>query len=301
MTIFCSSPREDVSKQFRKRALELTMPIWTYDELVECRNFLYSNIIDIPYLRTRYFFLGGVPRLIFTNINKNAVILIRDAVQTSSVEKLKRLVNSSGSTPDGDISHRLILRHPSKPFRDTRQRYSSDYCASMILFKYRQEAQSTIVAFFYDTSNGGQFGGLRGHMFEILADPVIASGGPFQCRKLVRRGRGRPAKTTNSAAETSIEASFTVGKVAYIDSMDGSKGLKNQLLIPRSKNYESVDSWIIDDSNVSSSFQFTVSKSHSITTAVYTYGTLINLKNYYTAVYDDQVFKNFGYRDIQTS
>eukprot|EP00158_Paraphelidium_tribonemae_P000465 Partr_v1_DN22450_c0_g2_i1_m32208 len=89
MTIFCSSPREDVSKQFRKRALELTMPIWTYDELVECRNLMYSNIIDIPYLRTRYFFLGGVPRLIFTNLNKNAVELIRDAVQTSSVEKLK--------------------------------------------------------------------------------------------------------------------------------------------------------------------------------------------------------------------
>ena len=46
---------------------------------------------------------------------------------------------------------------------------------------------------------------------------------------------------------------------------------------------------------------FTVSKSHSITSAVYTYGTLINLKKYYTVVYDDQVFKNFGYRDIQPS
>ncbi|KAI3657866.1 hypothetical protein MP638_003184 [Amoeboaphelidium occidentale] len=29
MAIFCSSPRENVSKQFRKRALELTMPVWT--------------------------------------------------------------------------------------------------------------------------------------------------------------------------------------------------------------------------------------------------------------------------------
>lgn len=139
MTIFCSSPREDLSKQFRKRALELTMPVWTYNELFECRNLLYSNAIDIPYLRTRYFFPGGVPRLIFTNILTNAVDLIRDAVQSSPCEKLKRLVNSSRTTPDGDISHRLILKHSSNPFRETRQRYSSDYCAAVILLKYRQE------------------------------------------------------------------------------------------------------------------------------------------------------------------
>ena len=138
-------------------------------------------------------------------------------------------------------------------------------------------------------------------MFEILANPVIASGGPFRCRKLVRQGRGRPAKSADSTAKTAFDIAFAVDSVAYVDSMDESKDLKNHLIIPRSKNFESVDSWIIDGSNVASSFQFTVSKSHSITTAVYTYGKLINLKKYYTVVYDDQVFKKFGYRDIQTS
>ena len=198
--------------------------------------------------------------MIFTNIEKNAVQLIRDAVDSSSVEKLKRLVNSSGSTPDGDISHRLILKHSSSPFRDTRQRYSSDYCAAMILFKYRQEAHSTIVDFFYDTSNVGKFGGLRGHLFEVLASSVIASGGPFRCRKLVPSGRGRPTSSASSTSETATEVSFTVDKVNFVNSMDESKELKNELIIPRSGNFESVDSWIIDDSNVASSFQYTVFK-----------------------------------------
>jgi hypothetical protein len=83
--------------------------------------------------------------------------------------------------------------------------------------------------------------------------------------------------------------------------MEVSKGLKNHLVISRYKNFESVDSWIIDDSNVTSSFKFTVSKSRSITTAAFTYKKLINLKKYYTVVYVDQVLKMFGYRNIQSS
>ena len=35
--------------------------------------------------------------------------------------------------------------------------------------------------------------------------------------------------------------------------------------------------------------------------AVYTYGNLINLKKYYTVVYDEFVFERFGFRDIKTS
>jgi hypothetical protein len=88
MTIICSSPREEVSKQFKKRAFELTMPVWTYDKILECRNLIYSRKIDVAYLRARYFFLGGVPRLIFTNISKTAVEIIKDAVISSPVDKL---------------------------------------------------------------------------------------------------------------------------------------------------------------------------------------------------------------------
>jgi hypothetical protein len=211
-------------------------------------------------------------------------------------------VESSGSNPDGEISHRLIVKDSSNPFRDrdTYQRYSSDFCAALILFKYRHDAHSTLIDFFHDTSNVGQFGGLRGHMFEILAHPVIASGGPFRCRKLETRSPGRPSKSAQPA-EPVFDISFAVNGVSHVNLMEESKNIKNQLVIPRSKNFESVDSWIIDDSNVASGFQFTVSKSHSITTSVYTYGELINLQKYYTVVYDDEVFKKFGYRSIQSS
>jgi hypothetical protein len=52
---------------------------------------------------------------------------------------------------------------------------------------------------------------------------------------------------------------------------------------------------------VASSFHFTVSESHSFTSAVYTYGKQNNLNKYYTVVFNDLVFKNYRYSNVQVS
>jgi hypothetical protein len=126
-------------------------------------------------------------------------------------------VSAIGSNLDGEKSHQLIFKYGRTDVRNSFHRYSSDYTAAIILLKYQQEAASTIVNFFYDTSYIWPLGGLRGHIFEILDNTVIASGGPFKCRKLSPDG---PAKSTVSNRETAFKISFAVDNVSSVDSME---------------------------------------------------------------------------------
>ena len=102
--------------------------------------------------------------------------------------------------------------------------------AALILLKYQQDRRSQLIDFFNDTSYVGQFGGLRGHMFEILANPVIATGGPFQCRQLIQKPVGRPPKASYNSKENYVfEISFSSSQAAYVNEMKKSIEMKNQL------------------------------------------------------------------------
>ena len=134
-------------------------------------------------------------------------------------------------------------------------------------------------------------------MFEILANSVIASGGPFPCRKLVKKSRGRPAKSSKSNAQVATKVSFLWTKSPILIQWMVRKTSKTSYLYLAQRT---LNRWI-HGLSITHMWRVVFSLLSPNRIAVYTYGNLINLKKYYKVVYDEFVFERFGFRDIKTS
>jgi hypothetical protein len=88
-----------------------------------------------------------------------------------------------------------------------------------------------------------------------------------------------------------------------VDSLDNAKKAiweDKTYYKPKSKTFECIDSWMVINGEVWA-FQFTVSKDHKISSALYWYFKHLNLRHYVTVAYDVDKFKKFKKKKITTS
>ena len=288
--IICSSPRSDIAKQYRKTAYTLYMPVWEWDEIQHLHNAVYSNKISKMYLKARYFIAGGIPRYLFENLQSPAAKLIYDAIKNTETSHLKRLYESKGVNGE-EISHKLIHQLSSNecdyPFTSPGFRYASDYVTSLIANFIIKSRINSVYDFLIEASIYGEFGTLRGSLFEGIGHSQIYSSGTFKLRDL----------------EASTELIFVIPKLDLDIIATPYKATTWKVGYyhkPISKNFECLDAWAMIDGELWG-FQFTVSYSHKISSAIYWYYKNWGLKHYVTVVYDLDIFNSYSKTKVTAS
>jgi hypothetical protein len=286
--IICSSPRADIAEQFRKTAKELFMPVWEWHEIQWLHSELYSDIITKDRLASRFYLLGGVPRYLFQHTDKNAATILKHAIDGSQPSHFQRLYESQGSAAQEGVSHRLIHQDS---ISEISLKYSSPYVATLVAEKYQAIRRDMVIQWLNETSDIGKAGGLRGYLFEDIGHSILLKGGVFRIRALDNNGYA--GQKTIPAKELDIVA----------DSMDtlGTKVWTDQSYFkPLSKIFECIDSWMVINGETWG-FQFTVSKSHKISTALYWLFENMNLRHYVTVVYDEDKFQEYAKANLTPS
>eukprot|EP00835_Amoeboradix_gromovi_P004494 NODE_353_length_10269_cov_0.284759.p2 type:complete len:583 gc:universal NODE_353_length_10269_cov_0.284759:4833-6581(+) len=289
--IICSSPRSDIAQQFRKSALKLFMPVWEWHEIQSLHQEIYSDIITVRQLYTRFHLIGGVPRYLFENLEDMAAAILHNALTKSDTSHLQRLFESKGEAGE-EVSHRLIHLNSSNDTKPSWGQYSlsysSDFVSIMVANKYQKVRRDMVIQWLDETSDIGKAGGLRGNLFKGIGHLQIKKGS-FFCKSL-----------ESVDVTQTIEPSCTSIKIVGQQDVTQSVWAPDIYYKPLSKIFECVDSWIMINGELWA-FQFTVSHDHKISSALYWYFLNWNLKHYVTVVYDGNKFKNYKKANIKLS
>ena len=291
--IICSSPRSDIARQFCKTALTLYMPIWEWNEVQELHSQVYNSLISKERLSARFFTLGGIPRYLFDNLQLPAAKILDEAINNCDISHLKRLFESKGTTGD-EISHRLVHLHSFEsnqpPFGEKQLQYASDYATTLIARNYQKDRHDAVVLWLNETSPTGIAGGLRRNLFENIGHLQLMKGGNSSCRNL----------ENNDVVDLifgPMNLNIVIGDTVSTDQTSFTDGMYYK---PMSKIFECIDSWAIINGELWG-FQFSISSSLKISSALYWYFQYWNLKHYVIVVYDADNFKNYKKSDITIS
>jgi hypothetical protein len=289
-TILFTSPDKSIYKYFKKEnGLLLYMPIWTWDEIF----YTHSNISrynEIPIQKIFDLFLkcGGVPRSLFIEI-EGAIKNLDDAIRSSDIKSMIYSVGTSQQSKDTSnlVVHHTVVENTTRKIEYDKYtgktdlkpaiaekyinpilRFASDYVAEEILTNIKIMANDDAKYFLIASigSDKGMLGSIRGHMFEAFAHRQLSRGGDFKIKSLIDE---------NNFIQT--ESIFPIkrknAKIFYNTSQIISLG-PDDYGLPITKNYQSIDSLIIDNNLYL--FQMTVSNSHPVQQQ-----QLLNIINYF--------------------
>ena len=301
--LVCSSPRDNVAHQFRKNAAIFYMPPWSWDEICQCYDLVYSKTIDLkmPQLAARFFVLGGVPRLLFDSVRTKACVLIDDALNNTNWNELKQAAQSEGAKTGDSVSHRLVHRfnHNTNEgeYSGCDIRFASKYVTFKLLQHYANGRREMIVQFLDETAKLGFTGTLRGNVFEASGHLWFRKGIINQAAKrLLPDGNSELVDLTISAKKVDIVAT----NFEEIMNRSEFRTDETKYFEPLSKTFECIDSWVVINGETWG-IQFTVGATHRISSAVYWYYKNLNLRHYLTVVYDEQKYNNFKHTKISPS
>ena len=298
--LICSSPRDSIDGQFRKTAARFFMPVWSWDEIFNCHATIYSPLVTEKLLKARFFVLGGVPRYLFDDLNTLAVKLIETAFSNTTWEVLNKVAGSNGSSDNHEISHRLGHRINisglNGEYSDYEPRFASNFVAVMAVQNYSRARRESIIQVLDETSNLGYTGALRGNVFEPVAHQCIILGGNIIGKELLANGTSKPfeLKLCKRTVQT-VSGNYSDIPNHALYTTDETKYFK-----PLSRIFECLDSWIVINGETWG-LQFTVGKSHRISSAIHWYYQYLKLKHYVTVVYNQAKYDSFQYSTITKS
>ena len=229
----------------------LYMPIWSLEELVECKIAMYPEMSDAE-LRSRFDRWGGIPRFVLEKLDEANQGLLAQAIASATLPVIMESVGHISAHPE--VSHRILHLHVEADFVTTTVRWASTWVAEEVAMRLFQYKTNQVIAFLSGAAVSKDLGGIPGILWEGYCHRVLAAGGKFACRHL-----GTANKPFEGIAQDiTIEPST---RSHIVDSWLEVKELPHTVYSrPRIKNLPAVDSAM----QPNRLYQITVSSSHTV-------------------------------------
>jgi hypothetical protein len=182
-TILVSSLRREIWKEFVKDRCQMRfMPIWSLDEIKNCRAKLFDRLSEDEVVRL-FGRWGGIPRHVLENA-RNVVYHTELDAAVDAVD-LNLLLNAIGNAQAAnDASHRLVHMDVEDDFITRSYRLGSTYLSDKVYAKLFDKKRAELMDFLATSQGVGDVAVLRGILFERHAHRIISNGGEFQIREL---------------------------------------------------------------------------------------------------------------------
>ncbi|CAG8576856.1 7163_t:CDS:2, partial [Paraglomus brasilianum] len=183
ITILVCSPSPKIYKEFRKMLNSTIryMPPWTWEEIVKCRDALYTGINDDK-LTTLYDHWGGIPRYVLEKCDDPSQdALLEKAIASADLEKCLWSIGEHKSPED--ISHR-ILHIVTSNYTLTAMKYASPYVAQEIATRFALQQHESLHRFLVASDGDSMTSSLCGQLFEGYVHNMLKNGGNFDIRKI---------------------------------------------------------------------------------------------------------------------
>jgi hypothetical protein len=163
-------------------------------------------------------------------------------------------VTAIGNSDASDqAAYRLVHITVLNDFITVTYAFASDYVADAVYTRLYNFKRQQLLEFISASENVGDLGVIRGILYERFAHSIIQNGGTFKMRELFENGqRGREEEITFDQSRLNVfEQELTLQEI----------GDENVYERPKSKNYESVDSFIRKSNSM---FNMTGARYHGI-------------------------------------
>ncbi|CAM9928509.1 unnamed protein product [Ectocarpus sp. 4 AP-2014] len=259
ITVVLVSPGKDKTNEFLKQdtACRLFMPVWSEDELLECRRIIFPDARSVNDVRKAFIKVGGVARAVFRPRRfehqlgkmKRATSHINLGLlrQVCAVEQIELL--STDETGDA-LFH--LLPSPGTAYECFDVVFASDYALDLVekavSEREFQDFQGHVMATFENADLSRKVGGsARGQMFERLAHAALTRSvrlkkpSAFNMTILSKSG-----KNVSGGGELSLN--FTRIKEFGGEAFPRTSLRKGTYYRPTSQTFPAVDSFFVDRS-----------------------------------------------------
>ncbi|RIA84995.1 hypothetical protein C1645_831457 [Glomus cerebriforme] len=269
-TILISSPQKNNYKEFAKIGTTFQyMSVWSWEETDTCRAVLFPELTQ-DFVRELYDRWGGIPRFtLFYALNRSQQCLLDKEINSVN----ETIFNFIGESADDNCAiHKIIHIYTNEPQEEGEEteeieddpsssktpavtefytmsilKFASDYVSEKVMDILIKNFKDHLLNFVRASSAIGDYGTLRGTIFERLAHRKLLKGGSFKVRPLIK----------NTATE-SIELQIPDREKLVFSNIGEIK--PNMYCIPIQQNHKSFDACVSPDTF----FQMTIAKSHPI-------------------------------------
>jgi hypothetical protein len=177
LTLFIASPHNNNFKDwhYHETITPLYFPIWSWDELRQCRELCYQGISEET-VKSRYERYGGIARYVYWQPG-DPPSLEAAATDSNARQSIRSVGEPSQLFP---TSHMLLHIHVDEELRFEHVLLASRYVGTLLFSKYFEETLENLKSML----GGG--GALAGHLFECYAHFLFELGRdePLNCRSL---------------------------------------------------------------------------------------------------------------------
>jgi hypothetical protein len=225
------------------------MPTWSIDEIMNCRQHIFSGQSDNfeDAVRDRFSRWGGIPRWVLQNTDEEDQMLLTKALAECSISELVCSINNLSSAPKA--SHRLLHMTVKQNYTEGPVRFASQWVEEQAITQYLQSKQHEVHDFMAASGGEPTVADFRGKLWERFAHRKLQSGGRFLCRDLSDCGSDFELDLPQCDTAVSI---WDHTEIAELEDAVYAWG--------RSKTFPAVDAVIQPDKL----FQITVSDNHRI-------------------------------------
>ena len=248
--ILSTSPRREMVNDFKKppRPRYFYMPLWTEKEL-ETIAPCFATVID---WRNRFKILGGIPRNVLEDTEHEPTKLLHAACRDCELNDCIRIIGlDSTFTDKSKAVHSLVHITSALPFTEPSVTFASQTALDIIVENKGTEAKRKMEDLLASCERNPLTAALCGYIFEPYAIELLERGGTFNCHQLVHGNKKAKIDETTLTIPSSVKQ--VVDKVLLNQT-------RNQLHLPKTKNYAAIDAWIPGIG----AFQMTVGKKHGI-------------------------------------
>jgi hypothetical protein len=258
LAVLLTSPKDkQTAKEFQKSAQWKWMPIWTAEEMQDCRELVYNDQTDQARYTAVYKYYGNNPRHVFTEhlaphiAESQAELTLKKQIKKlSSPSQLMSLLDavSAGETVD-DKSHLILHLHSTAPYDLPRADWATSYVAQQVLHSLTRSQHHKLELFLAASRGLGDFAALRGVLFEWFAHEQLAAGGDFRCERL---SPGLPRQMTFHLQRSTVRFWSDVKELRHLSD--------TEYAVPYSRSQGAIDAAM----KPNRLFQMTVATGHSI-------------------------------------
>jgi hypothetical protein len=253
-SVLFTSPGIPGFHEFKKASrMNLYMPPWTLDEILECNLECKLNLRE-AIIKERFEYIGGIARLVFSNdLYQSALLNLSNYIGEDSITRLLDVVNSRGQASASDYSHRILVMNPSHDYSNFSLGFASKKICKLVFEKFYHEKKNELRKFIDMKNEDLLTAVMRGELFETLVISIFERGYKLKGSEVTEKGVVGNFELTFGSLEIVIYESLIECNLE-----DSAK-----FFVPKSKTNGSFDSIWFDGSTLHL-FQITLAKSHPI-------------------------------------
>ena len=280
-TIVFSSPREENFHDFWKLgAVMFFMPLWSLDELEECRGRIYEDKLPQVYMTTAIGMFGRVPRYALQfaareveegtweeesarsgEVPHAMSLRLVNAMKEMSESSLRSLLLFQGlevSDSAGGVPSRQILHLDTVDFERQVHVFASKHVRERLTDSFEKFLDAKADEMLALGEKNVMFGSVAGLIFERLVHRTFASGSMNGKARLLSCGHGEEQYVTLAFSKENVKATKVFGRHEDVGQLDTKTYYR-----PKALNYPSIDSLIIVDDALYL-IQITVASHHGV-------------------------------------